>query len=144
MYKKILIPLDNSSTDQAILGHIRPLVKWTGAEVILVHVADGFGARLQNELNLADSEEMTKDQAYLESVRKALAVDGFVVKALLVQGKDPAEGILTIAGQEGCDLIAMATHGHGFVKDVILGSVADHLRHHTNIPILMIRAVPPK
>jgi nucleotide-binding universal stress UspA family protein len=140
MYKKILIPLDNSPTDKAILEHIRPLVKLTEAQIILVHVADGFGARLQNDLNLADSEEMTQDHDYLDAIHKSLIADGFKVKALLVQGKDPGKGILSVAEEEHCDLIAMATHGHGFVKDVILGSVADDLRHNTDIPILMIRS----
>ena len=140
MYKKILVPLDNSPTDVAILDHIRPLVKLTGAHIVLVHVADGFTARLQSQLNLADSEEIKKDQEYLDRQRDILAAEGVKTKAMLVQGKDPAPAILTIAQQEHCDLIAMATHGHGFVKDVILGSVADYLRHNTNIPILMIRA----
>jgi nucleotide-binding universal stress UspA family protein len=140
MYKKILIPLDNSSTDNAILEHVRPLIRMTGAKIILVHVADGFGARLQDDLNLADSEEMTQDRAYLEKVRQSFIAEGFLATALFVQGKDPGESILALAEKEQCDLIAMATHGHGFVKDMILGSVADHLRHNTSIPILMIRA----
>ena len=140
MYKKILIPLDNSATDTKILEHIRPLAKITKAHLVLVHVADGFAARLQNDLNLADSQEMTEDQSYLNAVRDALAQDGFAVKAVLVQGKEPVDGILAVAESEGCDLIAMSTHGHGFIKDVILGSVADNLRHRTDIPILMIRA----
>ncbi len=140
MYKKILIPLDNSSTDKAILDHIRFLAKLIGSELILVHVADGFVARLQGELNLADSQEITEDHAYLNTICKSLVADGFKAKAILVQGKEPVAGILDIAQSEGCDLIAMATHGHGFVKDVILGSVADNLRHKTNIPILMIRS----
>ena len=140
MYKKILVPLDNSVTDKTILEHIRPLAKMTGAEIVLVHVADGFAARLQNELNLVDSQEKTEDQAYLDTVRKELVADGFKAKAILAQGKDPGESLLTVADQEGVDLIAMATHGHTFVKDVILGSVADYLRHNTSIPILMIRA----
>ncbi len=140
MYKNILIALDNSPTDTKILEHIRPLAKMTKAKLVLVHVAEGFAARLQNELNLADSEEMTKDQAYLDAVRDTLARNGFSAKAVLVQGKEPVNGILAVAEQEGCDLIAMSTHGHGFIKDVILGSVADTLRHRTGIPILMIRA----
>ncbi len=140
MYKKILIPLDNSLTDETILEHIRPLAKLSKAELILVHVADGFGARLQNELNLADSEEIKKDQQYLDKVDQRFAKEGFKVKSMLLQGKEPAEAILEAANKEGCDLIAMATHGHGFVKDVILGSVADTLRHNTDIPILMIRS----
>lgn len=139
MYKKILIPLENSSTDQAILNHIKPLAKLTQASVVLVHVADGYAARLQEELNLQDSEEIRKDREYLESKKDEFVKDGFKVTAHLVCG-DPPKEILTIAQKEGCDLIAMSTHGHKFIKDVILGSVADTLRHHTNIPILMIRA----
>ena len=140
MYKKILVPLDNSATDNKILEHIRSLAKMTRAQLVLVHVADGFAARLQDDLNLADSQEMTEDQAYLDKVRDSLAEDGFAAKAVLVQGGEPVDGILSVAQQEGCDLIAMSTHGHGFIKDVILGSVADNLRHRTDIPILMIRA----
>ena len=140
MYKNILVPLDNSATDTRILEHIRPLARMSKANLVLVHVADGFGARLQDDLNLADSQEMTEDQAYLNKVRDALAKDGFTAKAVLVQGKEPVDGILSVAETEGCDLIAMSTHGHGFIKDVILGSVADNLRHRTDIPILMIRA----
>ena len=141
MYTKILVPLDNSPTDKIILSHIQLLAKMTKAEIILAHVADGFAARLQGQLNLADSQEMTEDHAYLDKLRREFIAEGFNAKAILVQGKDPGEALLTIAKQEGVDLIAMATHGHGFVKDVILGSVADYLRHNTSIPILMIRAV---
>ncbi len=140
MYKKILIPLDNSPTDEAILKHIRPLAKLSSAEILLVHVADGFAARLQDQLNLADSEEIIKDQKYLDEQCLLLKKEGFRVKSLLLQRKEPADAILETADKEHCDLIAMATHGHGFVKDMILGSVADTLRHSTDIPILMIRS----
>ncbi|MBF0570902.1 MAG: universal stress protein [Candidatus Omnitrophica bacterium] len=140
MYHKILIPLDNSPTDKAILDHIRPLARMTKADLILVHVADGFVARLQDQLNLADSEEIKKDKFYLDACSQELTKEGFNVKAILAQGKEPADGILDIAQVENCDLIAMATHGHGPVQDFILGSVADTLRHRTDIPILMIRS----
>jgi nucleotide-binding universal stress UspA family protein len=140
LYKKIIVPLDNSPTDETILVHIRKLARLTHARLVLVHVADGFAARLQDQLNLADSEEIKDDQAYLDQVSAALQKEGFSSKAVLVQGKEPAEGILSVAQAEGCDLIAMATHGHQFIEDMILGSVADKLRHHTDIPILMIRS----
>ena len=140
MYKKILIPLDNSPTDETILTHIRRLARLTHAQLVLVHVADGFAARLQDQLNLADSEEIKDDQVYLDQVAAALQKEGFRAKAILVQGKEPVDGILSVAQDEGCDLIAMATHGHHFIEDMILGSVADTLRHRTDIPILMIRS----
>jgi nucleotide-binding universal stress UspA family protein len=140
MYKKILIPLDNSRTDDAIINHVRPLAKLTGAQLVLVRVAEGFAARLQDELNLEDSQEIKSNEMNLENLRGQLAADGFKVKALLVKGIDPAQGILKVAEDEGCDLIAMSTHGHKFIQDIILGSVADKLRHQTDIPILMIRS----
>ncbi len=139
MYKKILVPLGNTPSDQAIIDHIQSLAKLTGGEVILVHVADGYAARLQNQLNLADSEEIKDDEKYLQKRQKELQKSGLKVRTILAQG-EPADGILSVADQEQCDLIAMATHGHKFVKDLILGSVADNIRHRTDIPVLMIRS----
>ena len=139
MYKQILIPLENSPTDETIMHHIRPLIRLTGASVILVHVADGYAARLQDELNFEDSEEITKDRLYLESRKKELEKEGFKVKVQLLRG-EPANQILNVASQEKCDLIAMSTHGHRFLKDVVLGSVAETIRHRTNLPVLMIRS----
>ena len=141
MYKKILIPLDHSAADQTILEHIHPLVQMMNAKLVLVHVADGYVARFQEELNLADSQEIKEDRAYLENRKKELAQEGFQVKTYLVGG-EPADQILAIADQEKCDLIAMSTHGHRFLKDIILGSVAENIRHRTDIPILMIRFHP--
>ena len=140
MYKKIIVALDNSPTDETILTHIRKLAQLTCPKLILVHVADGFVARLQDQLNLADSEEIKNDQAYLDQVCAGLQKEGFDARAVLVQGKEPVDGILSVAQKENCDLIAMATHGHQFIEDMILGSVADTLRHRTDIPILMIRS----
>src|ERR1039457_2721250 len=104
MYKKIIIPLDNSATDETILIHIRKLAQLNGAQLILVHVADGFAARLQDQLNLADSEEIKEDQQYLDKVTAALQKDGLNVRAILVHGKEPVEGILSVAHDEGADL----------------------------------------
>lgn len=143
MFKKILIPLDNSPIDQAILTYIRPLAKMTHASFILVHVADGYAARYQKQLNLEDSEEMQKDRQYLTDQEKQLAREGFQVKSHLATG-EPVKEILSIAEKEQCDLIAMSTHGHRFLKDLILGSVAETLRHRTEIPILMIKATKPE
>ena len=140
MYKKILIPLDHSPADQTILEHIYPLVQMMNSEIVLVHVADGYVARFQEKLNLADSQEIKEDRLYLENQKKELTLRGVSVKTYLVGG-EPADQILAIAEQENCDLIAMSTHGHRFFKDILLGSVAENIRHRTDIPILMIRAV---
>ena len=139
MYKKILLPLENSPADQAILDHIKPLARLCQSELVLVHVADGFVARNQERLNLQDSEEMRLDREYLERVQEELMQQGFKSRSVLLCG-DPARELLNFAQEAGCDLIAMATHGHRFLADLVLGSVAEHVRHRIGIPILMVRA----
>src|SRR5450756_175410 len=110
MYKHILIPLENSVTDRAILDHIRSLSKLTGARLLLLHVADGWAARNFNQLKLAESEEMKTDRTYLEKIASQLRDDGFLVETMLALGDPPAE-IIKVAEAEKCDLIAMAGHG---------------------------------
>lgn len=137
MYKKILVPLENSPTDDAIVDHLRALAPHHGATLLLVHVADGFGARYQEGLNLADSEEMRKDAEYLEQRRSELVCEGLGVEVRLEAG-DPATKLVEVAEREGCDLIAMATHRHGALQDLIRGTVASAVRHRTMIPVLMV------
>ena len=139
MYKRILVPLENSPADKAILAHVTGLAKLCRAEVILLHVADGWAARNMEQLNLKESEEMKQDRAYLERVSKELRAAGLEVDAVLAAG-DPAKEIAAAAEREECDLIALATHGHRLLDDVVRGSTATALRHITRIPILMVRS----
>ena len=138
MYKKILIPLENSVTDNAILDHIRSLTKITGARLLLLHVADGWAARNFNQLKLAESEEMKTDRGYLDKVAGQLRADGFSVETRLALGDPPAE-IIKMAEAENCDLIAMAGHGHRLFGDIFHGSTITQVRHHTTIPLLVVR-----
>ncbi len=139
MYKKILVPLENSPTDDTIVAHIQPLARLHGSSILLVHVADGFGARYREGLNLADTEEIREDAAYLVRRRAELEAAGFPVEATLEAG-EPATRLTEVAEREACDLIAMATHRHGKVKDIVLGSVAAAVRHRTQIPVLLVPA----
>jgi manganese transport protein len=139
MYKHILIPLENSATDTAILNHVKPLVKLTGAKLLLLHVADGWVARNFNTLKLAESEEMKNDRAYLDRIAGQLRGEGFSVETMLALGDPPSE-IIKVAEDERCDLIAMAGHGHRFFGDLFHGSTITQIRHHTNIPLLVLRA----
>ncbi|MBI4502787.1 MAG: universal stress protein [Gemmatimonadetes bacterium] len=139
MYSRILVTLDHSPTDESILAHIRKLAHYCHASVLLIHVADGWAARYAASLTLRESEEMREDRAYLERRRAELAADGITTDALLASG-DPGQEITEAAEREHVDLIAMATHGHGFVNDIVLGSVANAVRHKSLIPVLLVRA----
>src|SRR5271170_6848007 len=111
MYQKILIPLENSKADRAILEHIRPLAKMMGASLLLMHVADGWVARNYEQLNLAESDEMKTDRAYLESVAKSLQADVWEVSHVLAMGEHPDQ-IIKISRKHKVDLTAMSTNGH--------------------------------
>ena len=141
MYKRILVPLENSRTDEAIVAHVRALAKHCGSSIVLIHVADGFAARNISALELRESEEIRKDRAYLDALAAKLSGEGFAAEAVLATG-DPAKEITAAATREHCDLIAMGTHGHKGVKDLIYGSVANEVRHQSMVPVLLVREQP--
>ena len=139
MYSKILIPLENSFADPTILDHVRPLARMTGAKLVLMHVADGWAARNFEQLNLAESEEMQEDRAYLAQRTAELQAEGFEVESLLALG-EPSDEIIRVSRELGVDLIAMSTHGHRFISDLLYGSTADKVRHLVDIPVLLLKA----
>ena len=139
MYKRILVAVEHSPADRTIVTHVTALAKLTGAELLLVHVADGFAARNFDRLKLRESEEMKEDRAYLESLRADLAAQGLNVSTHLALG-DPAQELIRAADDGNVDLIAMSTHGHRFLSDVIHGATADRVRHLVKIPVLLLRA----
>lgn len=143
MFRRILVPLEHSPTDEVILAYIRQLARACQASLVLIHVADGWVARNIQQLDLRESEEMKEDFGYLDRVSQELRHDGFSVEAVLAAG-DPAREIAAAADRERCDLIAMATHGHRLLADVVRGSVASELRHITTVPVLMVRAKKPE
>jgi nucleotide-binding universal stress UspA family protein len=137
MYRRILVAVENSTADRTILTHVRALATLTGAELLLVHVADGWAARHFNQLKLRESEEMKTDRAYLDQLAESLA--DFRVSTELALG-DPASEIIRLAEERGADLIAMSTHGHRFLNDLLRGTTVDKVRHLVKIPVLLLRA----
>ncbi len=138
MYHHILIPLENTPADETILTHIKPLARMTGAKLLLVHVADGWVARNFNQLQLAESEEMKQDRAYLEGRRAELDAEGFTCAAVLALG-EPSDEIIKLAREKDIDLIAMTTHGHRLISDILYGATADKVRHAVDVPVLLLK-----
>jgi len=137
MYKTILLTLDGTPTDRAIIEHIKQLAKLSQGRVVLLHVADGYAARTFGAD--AVSPEITEDTAYLDKIRAEFQSAGISAEAELAYG-DPPKEILKWVGQKGCDLVAMSTHGHRFLADVFLGSTSRHVRHSIKVPVLLLRA----
>ncbi len=139
MYETILVTLDATDADGAILAHIRPLAERMNSRLVLLHVADGWAARTHG----ADAvgPEIDADRAYLAKLKGDLAADGFEVETELAYGEPSAE-IIRWVRQRHCDLVAMSTHGHKFLADLFLGATADKVRHEVTVPVLLVRAGP--
>jgi len=137
MYKTILVTLDATSTDRAIIEHIKPLAKVMHSHVVLLHVADGWAARTYGAD--AVSPEVSEDKAYLAKIRAEFQSAGVHADTELAYGEPGAE-IIKWVEKKGCDLVAMSTHGHKFLADLFLGSTSRKVRHSINVPVLLLKA----
>lgn len=141
MYRKILVALDTSASDLELLPAVSALATLMQSELLLVHVADGWVARNFDQLNLAESEEMRQDWSYLEATAAKLRTETHhTVNIRLVLGEPPVQ-LLKVAEEEQIDLIALASHGHRLIGDILHGSTIDSLRHSATVPLFI---VPPK
>jgi nucleotide-binding universal stress UspA family protein len=137
MYHTILVTLDGTSTDRAIIEHVKQLAKLAHSRLVLLHVADGWAARTYGPD--AISPEIADDTAYLQKVRAEFQSEGISTEAELAYG-EPSKQIVKWVEQKGCDLVAMSTHGHRFLADVFLGTTATRVQHNISVPVLLLRA----
>lgn len=137
MYKTILVTLDGTASDRAIIEHVKELAKLAQGRVVLLHVADGWAARTYG--SDAVSPEITQDTAYLKAIRSELQGAGIPTEAELAYG-DPVTEIVKWVQKKGCDLVAMSTHGHRFLADLFLGTTASRVQHSVSVPVLLLRA----
>jgi len=137
MYDKILVTLDGTSTDRAIIEHVKRLALLAKSHLVLLHVADGWAARTYG--SDAISAEITEDTAYLLKVQSEFRAEGIPAEAELAYG-DPVKEIIKWIKEKGCDLVAMSTHGHRFLADLFLGTTATRVQHAISIPVLLLRA----
>ena len=137
MYNKILVTLDATPTDRAIIDHVKALAGIMHSRVVLLHVADGWAARMFGPD--AVSPEIAEDKAYLEKVQIEFQSAGLSAEAELAFG-EPAKEIIKWVQEKGCDLVAMSTHGHRFVADLFLGTTSRRVRHSVGVPVLLLKA----
>jgi nucleotide-binding universal stress UspA family protein len=137
MYETILLTLDGTPTDRAIIEHVKQLAKLAHSRIVLLHVADGWAARTYGPD--AVSPEIIEDTAYLERVRLEFQELGIPAESELAFG-EPDKEIIKWVQQKRCDLVAMSTHGHRFLADMFLGTTATKVRHSIRVRVLMLRA----
>ena len=137
MYDTILVTLDSTPSDRVIIEHIKQLALLARSRLVLLHVADGWAARIYGPD--AVSPEVDDDTAYLQKVRSEFQSMGIPTEAELAYG-EPVDEIIKWVRQKGCDLVAMSTHGHRFLADLFLGATASRVQHSISVPVLLLRA----
>ncbi len=137
MYKTILITLEGSPTDRAIIEHIKPLAKQMHSRVVLLHVVASAPAKYHGAQ--AADREVGESEAYLARITAEFEALGIRAGGELAYG-EPVKEIVKWVQQKGCDLVAMSTHGHQFVADLVLGTTAIRVQHSVSVPVLLLRA----
>ena len=153
MYRRIMVPLDGSSFGDYALPAAAELARRTGAVLDLVHVhryresdPDGEGLTPYQFEHVVEADqeqdgvewahELTRLNELADGLRRAQAIQVF---AQVLHGGHVARALLTHARETGVDFVVMTTHGHGGLRPFGVGSVASHLVHHLDVPILVMR-----
>ncbi len=137
MYQTILVTLETTPTDRAIIEHVKKLAKCLGSRVVLLHVAVGAAAKWLGAE--AGGEEVQNSQAYLNQVKAEFDAVGVPAATELAYG-EPATEIVRWVDANGCDLVAMSTHGHRWLGDLVYGTTATDVQHRLSVPVLLLRA----
>jgi nucleotide-binding universal stress UspA family protein len=124
-----IVAVDHSKADTFLLPRVKELARLTGAEILLLHVSTGWAAQWQENLN----------REFLEKVGEELRGENFHV-TLCHETGEPARAILRNVQAEHCDLIAMATHGHRLISDLVHGTTITKVRHESTTPLFLVKA----
>jgi nucleotide-binding universal stress UspA family protein len=130
LYRKILVTIDCSAVDDAIIEHVSSLALQNDAQVALLHVVHSH--TLDQHRVLSERAE-----ASLNAQQKKLQNRGIDARIVIRSGEPDAEILAEIAKTD-YDLVAMATHGHSFIGGILFGSVSRTLKHRICTPLLLI------
>ena len=148
MYKKIMVATDGSEPSTDAVKHAAGLAKSTGAGLVIVNVTEMWSAlevAQASESGIHDPIEQYEklaDNAAENTLNAAAAVAkqaGVACETLHVRDQAVADGIVTAAKDNGCDLIVTGTHGRRGINRMLLGSQAIKVLHHSEIPVLVVR-----
>jgi nucleotide-binding universal stress UspA family protein len=130
-FRKILFPVDYSAPCQAVIPYVREMAGHFSAELTVCHAYDPLAAIASSELLTTDPELQTKVHARELDRLRQFAGQGFPgqeVEAMVLLG-EPGSVIDSLAQEQRADLVMLATHGHGPIRRLLLGSVAAKVLH---------------
>lgn len=140
---KLLVPVDGSKAANAAAAFAAKLARATQGEVTLLHVFDNPAAACigLHQLPKAEFEQTIQHVAggSFDAARAAMAEAGPVTIHTKVSLGDPAREIVAIASSERFDQVVMGTRGLSPVKELLLGSVSEHVLRNVPCPVTLVR-----
>jgi manganese transport protein len=137
VYRSILVPLDHTSLDALAMNHAAAMARIYGAKVYLLHVEEGVTSRIYGEA--ASTAEVELGEQYIERIAQSLRDQGVTVETSISHSPSPRKEIVRYAREIRPDLVIMGAHGHGGLKDLIFGNTINPVRHHLDVPMLIVR-----
>lgn len=144
MFQTLVVPVDDAASSLRAVAAAVHLAERLAAKIVLVHVVEPLPLyTTQVEMHLPEGE---LERAQLETARATLETfrarvpEGVDLQAVVHRGKGRVwRDILDAAGERGADLIVMGTHGREGVARALLGSVAERVAHHAEVPVMLVR-----
>ena len=137
VYHRILVPLDHTVLDRLAVSHAAAMGKLYGARIYLLHVEEGVTSQVYGQA--ASTAEVEAGEEYLERIAQSLRDQGVSVETEITHSVSPTKAILHYAKEIQPDLVIMGAHGHGGLKDLIFGTTISPVRHHLDVPMLIVR-----
>jgi manganese transport protein len=136
---RIGVALEHDQADAEILNRALGLAQTQGgqSELVLLHVVDTPITRVLGP-ETADRESGA-DERYLADLVAALRDRGYQARSVLLHGPNPAGELVSYLRQDPVDLLVVGSHGHGLVRDLLLGQTVDKVRHSLGVPMLIAR-----
>lgn len=146
MFKHILLATDGSAACDDAARMAIELARTHGARLMAVYVVDPFpylGIGQANPIGFQAYISAAHAHAGKALGRAAeLSDDGgppITLETRIVEEATAAHGIAQTARDEGADLIVMASHGHGALRKIMLGSVTTRVLAEATVPVLVVR-----
>lgn len=136
MWRTVLVATDGSGTAAAAVAHAVELAKRTGAELLVTTV---YRTPQESQPPFAYSEAFPSidvARGLLADVEKRYG--GEAKLRTVIREGSPADEILTLAEQEGVDVIVVGNKGMSSAKRFVLGSVPNAVSHHAPCHVLIV------
>ena len=142
---KILVATDFSDLSAEAVQYAQSLAETYTSELILIHIIDDAPALAFHTMELTTDivvEDTTKNaEEHLQQFVKDHDIRSTQQLRLVTRRGNPYEEITRFAREESVGLIVMATHGRTGLAHVLLGSVAEKVVQHSEVPVLTIKPV---